>query len=203
MVWSLGAQGSSLPREFGKEGGREGGRKGPPEGGGTLVSKLLYPDHPTDQSGPSRIQRLFFVLCYMAEHVPNWDALGLSYGSGHGRSVGHGSTAFKASFDGGVPQTMASSASVVDGPASPGSASAGFRGSPKKTLSSQGLYNVPEPPPETFYGYLQPVAMRPRKKPAVDFEKGGTDFRCPVQMSSMGPQVRCVHARFLLLLKCL
>lgn len=39
-------------------------------------------------------------------------------------------------------------------------------------------------------GFLQPVSIRAFKNPAVNFEKGGSDFRCPNQLSSMGPQVR-------------
>ena len=40
-----------------------------------------------------------------------------------------------------------------------------------------------------FLGRLQPTYSRVPAKPDVDFEKGGSDFRCPHNTSSFGRQV--------------
>ena len=52
--------------------------------------------------------------------------------------------------------------------------------SPKKAIDLEG--------PERFIGALQPAQARVFKNPMVNVEKGGSDFRTPVGLSSFGHQ---------------
>lgn len=45
-----------------------------------------------------------------------------------------------------------------------------------------------KPTGKAFLGKLQPVASRVPAIPMVNYEKGGSDFRCPVNTSSFGKQ---------------
>ena len=51
------------------------------------------------------------------------------------------------------------------------------------------LKNTVKSPVKPFIGRLQPVTSRVTAKPMVNFEKGGSDFRCPHNTSSIGKQV--------------
>ena len=46
-----------------------------------------------------------------------------------------------------------------------------------------------KPAQKAFLGRLQPVTSRLPAKPMVDFSKGGSDFRCPLNTTSFGKQV--------------
>ncbi len=43
--------------------------------------------------------------------------------------------------------------------------------------------------PKKFVGKLQPSHSRAPEKPAVNFSKGGSDFRCPNDTSGIGRQI--------------
>jgi hypothetical protein len=43
--------------------------------------------------------------------------------------------------------------------------------------------------PKMYVGQLQPAASRLPSKPPVNYSKGGDDFRCPHDMSSIGAQL--------------
>lgn len=50
--------------------------------------------------------------------------------------------------------------------------------------------NIPnKKPKKAFIGRLQPCTSRLPAKPAVNFDKGGSDFRCPQKTSSLGRQI--------------
>lgn len=53
-------------------------------------------------------------------------------------------------------------------------------------LSTSSKRNTSKP---KFLGRLQPITSRLPQKPEVNFEKGGSDFRCPHDTSSLGKQV--------------
>lgn len=48
---------------------------------------------------------------------------------------------------------------------------------------------LPTKKPLAFTGRLQPVRSRLPAKPMVDYDKGGSDFRCPLNVTSFGKQV--------------
>ena len=50
------------------------------------------------------------------------------------------------------------------------------------------LTNTVPVPKKPFIGRLQPVVSRLPAKPAVNFEKGGSDFRCPNSVTCFGKQ---------------
>lgn len=49
--------------------------------------------------------------------------------------------------------------------------------------------NTVPSPKKAFIGRLQPCTSRLPAKPMVNFEKGGSDFRCPTNTSCLGRQV--------------
>lgn len=60
-------------------------------------------------------------------------------------------------------------------------------------MSSTASFSIASPPKtkkpaKVFLGKLQPVASRVPAVPQVNYEKGGSDFRCPLNTSSFGRQ---------------
>jgi hypothetical protein len=60
-----------------------------------------------------------------------------------------------------------------------------FKGSFTNPLKNDTMVSTKKP----FLGKLQPVTSRLPAKPMVDYEKGGSDFRCPHNTSCLGKQV--------------
>jgi hypothetical protein len=57
------------------------------------------------------------------------------------------------------------------------------------TFSKARSLSIISKPEEKFIGQLQPVKSRVPKRPEVDYERGGSDFRTPFNTSSFGKQV--------------